>query len=83
MIEQVLAKLNSVPADKVAHFASGVILFALLSWINPYLAFWVVVVAATGKEIYDSFHREDHTPDLWDGFATVLGGVVGMFIKFI
>lgn len=81
MIEQVLAKLNSVPADKVAHFASGVILFALLSWINPYLAFRGVVFA--GKEIYDSFHREDHTPDLWDGFATVLGGVVGMFIKFI
>ena len=81
MIEQILKKLNSIPADKVAHFASGVILFAAFSWINQYLAFWVVVVAGLVKEIYDSFHRDHHTPDPYDTMATVLGALVGLFIK--
>jgi hypothetical protein len=37
-----------------------------------------IVVAAVGKEVYDWFHRDRHTPDVWDAVVTVIGGVVGL-----
>lgn len=82
MIERIFAKLNAIPADKVMHFASGVVLFAVLNWFSPHVAFWAVVLAATAKEVYDSFNNETHTPDPWDAFATILGGITGLVIAF-
>lgn len=82
MIERVLSILNGIPSDKVAHFASGVLLFAAVQWIDPYAAFWVVVLAGTAKEFYDKLHTDIHTPDMYDAIVTALGGAVGMFIKF-
>lgn len=70
-----------IAPDKVAHFAGGVLIFAALSWFSILAAFIAVVVAAVGKEIYDSRHKDVHTPDVWDAVATILGGVVGVFIK--
>ncbi len=76
MIEQILSKLNSIPADKVAHFASGTILFALaLPGIGPRYAMALVVLVAFAKEAYDALNREHHTPDIWDAVATILGGL--------
>lgn len=80
MIERILSKLNSIPADKVAHFTVGVILFAVLL---PFLGgmYSVVAVAIVGfaKEFYDSLHKESHTPDVWDAVATAAGGFLGFY----
>lgn len=77
MIERILSKLNAIPADKVFHFASGTILFALaLPAIGPKYAMALVVVAGFAKEIYDALNKEHHTPDIWDAVATILGGAV-------
>jgi uncharacterized membrane protein YjdF len=69
--------LNSIPADKVAHFAVGVLVYALAHFVDPAVGLLSVAVAAVGKEVYDYLHRDRHTPDVWDAVATMLGGLVG------
>lgn len=81
MIESILQRLNAIPADKVMHFASGVILFASIQWISVPLACAAVVLAGLGKELYDMTRKDIHTPDIWDAVATILGGAVGLSIK--
>lgn len=76
MIEAILSKLNAIPADKVAHFASGTILFALaLPGIGAQYAMALVIIVGFVKELYDALNREHHTPDVWDVVATILGGL--------
>ena len=82
MIEAILQRLNAIPADKVAHFASGVILFAAaMPFIGPRYAMALVILTSIAKAIYDAFHRDIHTPDVFDAVATSLGGAVALFIK--
>lgn len=82
-IKQLLDTLNALPADKVAHFASGVVLFFLLVPFMPsVLSLAVVSVAAFAKEAYDLVHKDRHTPDGWDAAATIAGGLVGLFCTF-
>jgi hypothetical protein len=35
-----------------------------------------VLVVAFGKEVYDYYHRQAHTPDGADAIATIVGGIV-------
>lgn len=80
MIEAILSRLNAIPSDKVAHFASGSILFAAaLPFAGPRYAMAVVVIAGFAKELYDALNKARHTPDIWDAFATSLGGAVCCF----
>lgn len=65
------------PADKLGHFAAGVLIYAAMHFVSLSVGLLAVLVAAVGKEIYDYLHRDKHTPDAWDAFATMLGGVVG------
>ena len=81
MVEYILSKINSIPADKVMHFSSGVVLFAVTQWVSIYLAISIVVISAISKELYDYTNKENHTPDVWDAFATILGGLVGLLIS--
>lgn len=72
-----------IPADKVAHFAVGVLIFASLCWLSISTACIAVIVAAVGKEIYDSRHPLTHTADVWDAMATIFGGAVALFIRIV
>ena len=65
------------PQDKLAHFAAGVLIYAAVHFASPIIGLAAVAVAAVGKEIYDWFHRDKHTPEVMDAVATILGGVVG------
>lgn len=80
MIERILAKLNSIPADKVFHFTGGTILFALaLPFTGPVYAVAAVTIVGFLKEVYDSLHKQSHTPDVWDALATAAGGLLGFY----
>ena len=78
MIEKILAFLNAIPSDKVAHCLGGVILFAIGQLFGYGLL--LAVVGAITKEIYDARHKATHTPDSLDAVATVLGGLLGYVI---
>jgi predicted PurR-regulated permease PerM len=70
--------LLKLPHDKALHFIVGVLIYAIAHFISPVVGMAAVVVAAVGKEVYDWFHRDRHTPDVWDAVVTVIGGVVGL-----
>ena len=78
MIEKILAILNSIPSDKVAHCLGGVVLFAIGQLFGYGL--FLAVLGAITKEIYDYFHQDKHTPDVWDAVATTLVGLLGYII---
>lgn len=69
--------LQNVPADKQGHFIIGLLAYMLFHFISIGVGLIVVAVLAIGKEIHDWFHRDRHTPDLWDAVATILGGLAG------
>lgn len=72
-----LTIIHSIPHDKQGHFIAGVLAYALAHFAGPMAGMAVVITMAIGKEIYDQFHRENHTPEVLDAVATILGGVVG------
>jgi len=83
ILEQVLTRLNSIPADKVAHFAAGVILFAVfLPFTGPQYALTLAVIAGFVKELYDGLNKENHTPDVWDALVTSAGGALGFYCSY-
>ena len=63
-----------MPTDKVLHFLAGAVIgfsvTELLGWMVGILS---VIVAAIGKEVYDKYHP-NHTVDIYDAVATLLGG---------
>lgn len=69
--------LNSIPADKVAHFAVGVLIYAPLHFLDPVVGLLGAAVAAIGKEVYDYLNRPRNNPEIMDALATVCGGIVG------
>ena len=77
IIAFVVNPLQDVPADKQGHFIVGLIAYMAFHFIGVAVGLGVVAVLAVGKEIYDWFHRDRHTPDLWDAVATMAGGVAG------
>lgn len=80
MIERILSKLNSIPADKVAHFTGGTILFALaLPFLGGMYSVVAVAIVGFAKEVYDSVNKDTHTPDVWDALATAAGGLLGFY----
>ena len=83
MISTILTRLNSIPADKTAHFASGAVLFAvLLPFVGPVYAMASVTIIGFAKELYDALNKDKHTPDVWDALATAAGGVLGFFCTY-
>ena len=68
-----------VPLDKQAHFWCGSILGLLLSFAIGCWAILVVALIALAKEVYD-YNHPNHTADVWDWVATVLGGVLGLIL---
>lgn len=84
MISTILSKLNSIPADKTAHFAVGTVLFAvLLPFLSPVYAVVGVTIIGFAKEFYDSLHKDKHTPDVWDALATAAGGAIGFYCTYL
>lgn len=59
------------------HCLCGVVLFALGQLFGCGL--FLSIFGAIAKEIYDHYHP-NHTADVWDAVATILGGVLGLVI---
>lgn len=61
-----------IQIDKITHALAGAAIAAALLPFGALLALLAVVVAAVGKELWDSTGRG--TPDRIDAMVTVLGG---------
>jgi hypothetical protein len=80
MIEAILTRLSSIPADKVMHCLIGVVLFAVfVPFTAPVYALVITVIAGFVKELYDALNKENHTPDIWDALVTSAGGVLAFY----
>lgn len=65
-----------IALDKQIHLLAGVAIAGLSSPFGMPVMAACVCAAAIGKEVYDSYHRDKHTPDALDALATMAGGVV-------
>ena len=65
-----------LPHDKTLHVIAGVVVYAVAHFVSPVVGFGAVVSAGIGKEIYDLFHRDKHTPEVMDAVATIAGGII-------
>lgn len=77
VLEKVFTFMNSIPDDKVRHALSGAFLFAIVAQFSLMAALLAVAVIAAAKEVYDHFHPDIHTCDVWDFIATFSGGLLG------
>lgn len=66
-----------LPHDKALHIIAGVLIYASAHFVSPVVGLSAVAVAAVGKEIYDYFNRDKHTPEVMDAVATIAGGLLG------
>lgn len=70
-----------IPPDKALHFILGIVIFAIVNPINPFLA---VVVATTIGFIVEIKDKADGKVfSFSDWAATILGGLTGLFIALI
>ena len=76
------SQLNTAfPLDKQAHLMGGFIVHTVFMYlVSPVSALVPVVIAAVGKEYYDS---KTHPADWKDAVATVLGGLASLGIYYI
>lgn len=72
-----MTPLTQLPHDKALHLIAGIVLYAAFHFISPSVGMGAVLAAALGKEVYDYFNKDRHTPEWMDVVATVLGGVLG------
>jgi hypothetical protein len=70
-----------VALDKQAHFATGAILAFVAYFVIGYWALLLVAIVAGAKEWYDYKHP-NHTSDIYDWVATVLGAIVTLGVIY-
>jgi len=70
-----------IPLDKQAHFATGSILAFVAYFVIGYWAILLVAIVAGAKEWYDYTHP-NHTADIYDWLATVLGAIVTLGVIY-
>ena len=71
----------NIPIDKQAHFWWGWAIAATLYSVIGLWALPVVMLMGAAKEYWDS--KGHGTPDIYDFYATALGGIVGVTARFI
>ena len=64
-----------IPVDKQLHIYSGGMLAGLLIPFSVQTAFFGVLFAGIGKELYDLVSKKG-TPEIADAFATMVGGSI-------
>lgn len=89
-MEKFFTLLNNIPNDKLRHFASGLLVFAVLSLAAKVCGFSMLealgctaTIGLSKEYIYDNlynrFVQPIHTVELADALATMAGGAVGFF----
>ncbi len=79
------AKLSSpripVRVDLQAHFVVGATLAFVAYFVIGYWALLLVTIVAGAKEWYD-YEHPNHTSDIYDWLATVLGAIVTLGVIY-
>jgi hypothetical protein len=63
--------------DKLLHFAVGAVIATLVVIVTGSLALAgaAVLLAGAGRELYDAYHPDTNTADIWDVVATCAGWI--------
>lgn len=70
--------------DKLLHFTVGTVIMTLTIVLQSILLSVIVLLAVSfGKEAYDYFNKDSHTPELNDALYTIAGGTVSLFAYYL
>jgi hypothetical protein len=66
-----------IPYDKLLHFAAGSTIATLVVIVTGSLALAgaAVLLAGAVRELYDAYHPDTNTADIWDVVATCAGWI--------
>ncbi|WP_157979432.1 hypothetical protein [Rhodoferax ferrireducens] len=66
-----------IPFDKLLHLTVGMVIAALVVILTGslVLAGAAVLLAGAGRELYDAYHPDTNTVDIWDVVATCAGWI--------
>lgn len=66
-----------IACDKLLHFAAGALITTLVVIVTGSLALAgaAVLLAGAGREVYDAYHPDTNTADIWDVVATCAGWI--------
>ena len=66
-----------LPYDKLQHFAAGAAIATLVVIVTGSLALagLAVLLVGAGREVYDAYHPDTNTADIWDVVATCAGWI--------
>jgi hypothetical protein len=69
-----------IQEDKILHFLAGLVIYSVFYLVNPVLGLFASILAGVLKEVYDSYHPDQHTTDIMDATATIVGGLTAFLI---
>lgn len=70
-----------MPKDKQKHLFAGLALSLLVGLLfTPFWGLATAIVVGAGKEVVWDWALGRGTPEWWDFWATVAGGVIGYFL---
>nr|WP_304750312.1 hypothetical protein [Rhodoferax sp.] len=66
-----------LPSDKLLHFSVGATITVLVVIATGSLALAgaAVLLVGAGREVYDAYHPDTNTADIWDMVATCAGWI--------
>lgn len=70
-----------IATDKLLHILGGAVITLALGYVLPvWIALAVACAVGFLKEVYDHFHPETNTRDIWGFIATAGGGLMGAVV---
>lgn len=77
--------MNKLPQDKLYHLLAGVGISFLGAVIFSSVLAGILAACAAGvlKEVWDYYHPEGHTVDVWDALFTMFGGLIPAAATFL
>ncbi len=85
IVNSSIEKINNmliIPHDKALHAFYGLLVYNIVSLYDPIWAICVVAAQAVGKEVYDYFNKEKHTPDVMDIVWTLAPALIVFVLQY-
>jgi hypothetical protein len=69
--------------DLANHAFYGLLIYSIVALYDPLVGLCVVSIVGVGKEVYDSYNKLTHTPDIVDTLFTIVPSMVLFLLELV